>query len=121
MNFALELFPLSFQKKSDNLVQIYFSDDEHVPQFEIYVNHLLKNSVNGYVLKGRFCQDPLENNFSRQREMGCQKKNPSMQDFGFHNNIRNQKHFSLMLLVMLVIKLLISNEPLPCHKKPRKV
>ena len=36
-------------KKSDNLVQIYFSDDEHtIPQFEIYVNHNLIYNIRVY-------------------------------------------------------------------------
>ena len=32
-----------------------------------------------YVLTERFCQDPLENNFGRQRSMGHRKGNPSVQ------------------------------------------
>ena len=59
------------------------------------VQFLLRNHVtNGYLLTERFCQDPLENYFGRQRAMGSQKDNPSLQDVGFHDNtIRNQKVF----------------------------
>ena len=47
-----------------------------------------------YVLTERFCQDPLENWFGRQRSLGLRKDNPSMADFGYNNiAIRNQKHF----------------------------
>ena len=36
-----------------------------------------------YVLTERFCQDPLENYFGRQRSMGARKDNPSIRDFGY--------------------------------------
>ena len=50
--------------------------------------------LSSYVLSERFCQDPLENWFGRQRCLGLRKDNPSMVDFGYNNNaIRNQKHF----------------------------
>ena len=49
-------FPSGFQKvgliinkTSDKLVQICFSDDEHIiPQFEIYINHLLAYNIRVY-------------------------------------------------------------------------
>ena len=45
-----------------------------------------------YVLTERFCQDPLENYFGRQRSLRSRKDNPSMADFGYNDNIiRNQK------------------------------
>ncbi len=55
--------------------------------------YLLNNGV-PYVFTERFCQDPLENYFGRQRSMGRRKDNPSLRDFGFNDNsIRNQKMF----------------------------
>eukprot|EP00112_Aurelia_sp_Birch-Aquarium-sp1_P016687 Seg3808.2 transcript_id=Seg3808.2/GoldUCD/mRNA.D3Y31 product="DNA transposase THAP9" pseudo=true protein_id=Seg3808.2/GoldUCD/D3Y31 len=55
--------------------------------------YLLSHGV-PYVLTERFCQDPLENYFGRQRSMGRRKDNPSLRDFGFNDNsIRNQKMF----------------------------
>ena len=42
----------------------------------------------------RFCQDPLENYFGRQRSLGLRKDNPSMADSGYNDNaIRSQKNF----------------------------
>ena len=47
-----------------------------------------------YVLTERFCQDPLENYFGRQRSIGCRKDNPSLRDFGYNDNtIRTSKIF----------------------------
>ena len=41
----------------------------------------------------RFCQDPLENYFGRQRSMG-HRNNPSLRDFGYNDNtIRTTKLF----------------------------
>ena len=55
--------------------------------------YLIQNDV-PYVLTERFCQDPLENYFGRQRAMGQRKDNPSLRDFGYNDNsIRNQKSF----------------------------
>ena len=57
-----------------------------------------------YVLTERFCQDPLENWFGRQRSLGLRKDNPSMADFGYNNNvIRNQKNSNQSLMVMSLI------------------
>ena len=54
---------------------------------------LLQHQVK-YVLTERFCQDPLENNFGRQRSLSSRKDNPSMANFGYNDNvIRNQKIF----------------------------
>ena len=62
------------------------------------VQFLLQNNENIYILTERFCQDPLENYFGRQRAIGSRKDNPSMRDVGYNDNtIRNQKvnvHFS---------------------------
>eukprot|EP00794_Sanderia_malayensis_P013195 gene13195-14544_t len=49
------------------------------------VKFLLANGAK-FVLTERFCQDPLENYFGRQRSMGCRKDNPSLRDFGFNDN-----------------------------------
>ena len=55
-----------------------------------------------YVLTERFCQDPLENWFGRQRSLGSRKDNPSMADFGYNNNaIRNRKISNQSLRVVL--------------------
>ena len=54
---------------------------------------LLQNDV-PYVLTERFCQDPLENYFGRQRSLGRRKDNPSLRDFGYNDNtIRTSKIF----------------------------
>ena len=54
----------------------------------------LLNAGCPYVLTERFCQDPLENYFGRQRSMGHRKDNPSIRDFGYNDNtIRTQKIF----------------------------
>jgi hypothetical protein len=46
------------------------------------------------VLTERFCQDPLENYFGRQRSLGRRKDNPSLRDFGYNDNtIRTSKLF----------------------------
>ena len=76
-----------------------------------------------YVLTERFCQDPLENYFGRQRSMGFLKDNPSLRDVGCHDNtIRNQKIFRPIVGNVAgpdqaVVD--ISNDPVPCWKKPR--
>ena len=47
-----------------------------------------------YVSTKRFCQDPLENYFGKQRSSAARKDNPSLYDFEYNNNtIRNQKVF----------------------------
>ena len=86
------------------------------------VQFLLDHDVR-YVLTERFCQDPLENYFGRQRSMGARKDNPSLRDFGFNDNtIRNQKVFRPITGNVggadnAIVE--ISNEPVPCRKKPR--
>ena len=57
------------------------------------VQFLLQHQVR-YVLTERFCQDPLENYFGRQRSLGVRKDNLSSRDFGYSDNsIRNQHIF----------------------------
>ena len=54
---------------------------------------LLQNNVK-YMLTERFCQDPLENYFGRQRSMGRRRDNPNFQQFGYQDNtIRASKIF----------------------------
>ena len=44
-----------------------------------------------YVSAKRFCQDPIENYFGKQRSFGACKDNLSLYDFGYNDNtIRNQ-------------------------------
>ena len=85
------------------------------------VKFLLNNQVE-YVLTERFCQDPLENYFGRQRSMGARKDNPSLRDFGYNDNtIRNQRVFRPIAgnvggaNIMHAVE--INDEPLPCRKK----
>jgi len=75
------------------------------------------------VLTERFCQDPLENYFGRQRSMGARKDNPSLRDVGYNDNtIRNQKIFRPIAgnSRQLDPYAEISNEPVPCRKRPKK-
>ena len=75
-----------------------------------------------YVLTERFCKDPLENWFGRQRSLGSRKDNPSMVDFGYNNNaIRNQKHFKPIANGNAADSSMIAltDEPLP-RWKPKK-
>ena len=87
------------------------------------IRYLLNQGVS-YILTERFCQDPLENYFGRQRSMGSRKDNPSMRDFGYNDNtIRNQKIFRPIAsgnsggAMNAIVE--ISDEPLPCRKKPK--
>ena len=72
-----------------------------------------------YVLTERFCQDPLENYFSKQRSSGARKDNPSLYNFGYNDNkdnssiydfgyndntIRNQKEFQPAILSFILIR-----------------
>ena len=46
------------------------------------IKYLLNHQVK-YVLTERFCQDPLENNFGRQRSIGRRRDNPNLRTFGY--------------------------------------
>lgn len=75
-----------------------------------------------YVLTERFCQDPLENYFGRQRAIGARKDNPSVRDFGFNDNsIRIQKSFCPIRSGNSrdVTTMEINDDPVPCRKKKR--
>ena len=83
---------------------------------------LLQHQVK-YVLTERFCQDPLENYFSRPRPLWSRKDNASMTDIGYNDNaIRNQKifhpipHGNVVHCGMVAL----TDEPLPCRKKSKK-
>ena len=85
------------------------------------VKFLLNHQVE-YVLTERFCQDPLENYFDRQRSMGARKDNPTLRDFGYNDNtIRNQRVFRPIAGNVggandaHVVD--INDEPVPCRKK----
>ena len=56
-----------------------------------------------YVLTERFCQDPLENLFGRQRSLRSRKDNPSMAELRYNNAVINQKNSNQSLMVMLLI------------------
>ena len=57
------------------------------------VRFLLSKNVR-YVFTEKFCQDPLENYFGRQRSMGRYRDNPNIQTFGYHDNtIRTAKTY----------------------------
>lgn len=82
---------------------------------------LLQHGVH-YVLTERFCQDPLENYFGHQRGCGARKDNPTLRDVGYNDNtIRNQKVYRPIAgNVQGNAAVEISDEPVPCRKKPRK-
>ena len=73
-----------------------------------------------YVLTERFCQNPLENWFGRQRSLGSRKYNPSIAsiaDFGYNNNaIRKQKKFKPIANGNVADSgmIALSDEPLTC-------
>ena len=87
------------------------------------VQFLLLHDV-PYVLTERFCQDPLENYFGRQRSMGARKNNPILRDIGYNDNtIRNQKIFRPIYgnVRNNDPNIEINNEPVPCRKKQKQV
>ena len=84
------------------------------------VQFLFRNGQCKYVLTERFCQDPLENYFGRQRSLGARKDNPTLRDDGFNDNsIRNQKVFRPIAAGNCIDQssVEISNEKVPCRKK----
>ena len=57
------------------------------------IKYLLNHQVK-YVLTERFCQDPLENYFGRQRSIGRRRDNPNLRTFGYQDNtIRTSRIF----------------------------
>ena len=86
------------------------------------VKYMLKNTSCKYVLTERFCQDPLENYFGRQRSLGARKDNPTLRKIGYNDNsIRNQKVFRPIASGNCIDQgsVEISEESVPCRKKPR--
>ena len=82
------------------------------------VNYMLKNTT----CTERFCQDPLENFFGRQRSLGARKDNPTLRDVGYNDNsIRNQKVFRPIASGNCIdqASVEISEDSVPCRKKPR--
>ena len=82
---------------------------------------LLWHQVNN-VLTELFCQDPLENWFSRQISFGLRKDNASMVDFEYNNNpIRNQKNLKPIANDNAVDSgmIALTDKPLLCWK-PKK-
>ena len=52
----------------------------------------LLNAGVGYVLTNRFCQDPVEQYFGKQRGMWRRSDNPTIYNFGYNDNtIRMQR------------------------------
>jgi hypothetical protein len=85
------------------------------------VKYLLQQNFE-YVLTERFCQDPVENYFGRQRAIGARKDNPTVRDFGYNDNsIRNQRTFQPIRYgnSVDITNLEISEEPVPCRKRKK--
>ena len=84
------------------------------------VKFLIMHKVS-YVLTERFCQDPLENYFGKQRSSGARKDNPSIYNFGYNDDtVRNQKVFKPIATGNVGdehINLEIDTGPVPCRKK----
>ena len=60
------------------------------------VKYLLRAGI-PYILTEVFCQDDLENNFGKQRAIGCRRDNPTVRDVGYNENtIKSQ--FSILPL-----------------------
>ena len=103
--------------------QTYEGFQTSVLSFKEVCRFLLQNGV-PYVLSNRFCQDDLENYFSRQRTIGSRRDNPSVRDVGYNNNtIKSQ--FSVRPnagnVNVEVGKYDVSNtEPLPKRSKDKK-
>ena len=71
------------------------------------VKFLIMHKVS-YVLTERFCQDPLENQFGKQRSSGAHKDNPSHCDFGCNgNSIRTKKYSNQQEQTIYVMNILI--------------
>ena len=60
------------------------------------VKYLLRAGI-PYILTEVFCQDDSENNFGKQRAIGCRRDNPTVRDVGYNGNtIKSQ--FSILPL-----------------------
>ena len=86
--------------------------------------YLLNNGLE-YVLPERWCQDPNENYFGRQRSMGRWSDNPTVSQFGYNDNtirrmktIRPIRHGNSRDNSELFT---VSDEPMLCREKPTKL
>jgi len=126
---STQLFPIFWKavyilERTCKLKVVATTCDGASPNRKFFRMHdaMISNGVS-YVLTERFCQDPLENYFGRQRSMGARKDNPSLRDVGYNDNtIRNQKVFRPINGNVQPddYELQINDDPLPCRKKPRK-
>ena len=86
------------------------------------IKYLLNHNVQ-YVFTERFCQDPLENYFGRQRSMGHRSDNPSIRQFGYNDNtIRRTKTFKPIQSGNsrdTSDTFSISSDPLPSRRRPK--
>ena len=86
------------------------------------IKYLLNHNVQ-YVFTEKFCQDPLENYFGRQRSMGHRRDNPSIRLFGYNDNtIRRTKIFKPIQSGNsrdTSDTFSISSEPLPSRRRPK--
>ncbi|KAK7481904.1 hypothetical protein BaRGS_00026812 [Batillaria attramentaria] len=53
--------------------------------FPEVTRYLLRHGVQ-YVLSNKFCQDPLEKHFGRQRGLGRRCENPNLWSFAYNEN-----------------------------------
>ena len=80
------------QFKEAEKAKMFISRQTH-EGFVVSVNSLidavrfLLNQGMEYVLSNRFCQDPLEEYFGKQRGIGRRHENPSVREFGYNDNV----------------------------------
>ena len=79
-----------------------------------------------YVLTERFCQDPVEEFFGQQRQLGRRSDNPDIRTFGYNSNtIRIERSISCQSGNTRGRKdkkkawAEVTDEKLPCRKKKR--
>jgi len=61
------------------------------------IPYLLQNGVQ-FVLSNKFCQDPIEEHFGRQRGLGRTAENPTLHQFGYNESLlRQQRSLALMI------------------------
>ena len=77
-----------------------------------------------YVLKERLCQDPVEEFFGKQRQLGRRSDNPGINQFGYNSNaIRIERSISCQIGNTRGRKdrkrswVHVTDEKLPCRKK----
>lgn len=77
-----------------------------------------------YVLTERFCQDPAEEFFGKQRQLGRRSDNPDIRQFGYNGNtIRIERSISCQSGNTRGRKdkkrawVQVTDEKLPCRKK----